>query len=186
MAITQAQYDAANQRQTTITQIDDILAAFPEEIPDPVTLPDIQSIVNTINGLANSFTDPRIIEAVNDALGTCYEAIEDNLTALKATVTDEFEAVGDQLDTPTSFNAVEGNEQVALTWDAGQYGSIFKMDMATDAGFSDATEIYSGTESEFTKTELANGTAYYFRVKATQSGYEDSEYATDSATPLNA
>lgn len=84
---------------------------------------------------------------------------------------------------PTTFEATAGDSQVACNWDDMADADNYILEMDTNSDFSTATEIYSGTTSNHTETELDNGTTYYFRVKQQRTGYPDSDWSTDSATP---
>ncbi len=91
-------------------------------------------------------------------------------------------------DAPTSLAATPGNVQVSLTWTApsGNGSSItdyvveYKTSAATSfSTFADGTS----TATSATVTSLSNGTAYDFRVSATNSIGTGSVSATASATP---
>ena len=87
---------------------------------------------------------------------------------------------------PQSFNAVPGDGQVALSWGApaGDGGSaITKYQVSKDNGTS-WTDV--GLNTSHTFTDLTNGTAYTFKVRAVNSagnGAETSTTATPTATP---
>lgn len=83
---------------------------------------------------------------------------------------------------PTNFTATPGDTQVVLDWDDMADADNYILEMAT-AEAGPYTEIYSGAVSTHTETELVNGTQYYFRVKQQRTGYPDSDWSTDSATP---
>lgn len=87
------------------------------------------------------------------------------------------------LTAPTGFTATPGNTEVVLNWDDMAGADNYVLEMATLSDFTGATVIDEGTVSGYTKTGLSNGTQYYFRVKQQQTGFPDSDWSTDSATP---
>ena len=89
------------------------------------------------------------------------------------------------LDIPTNFAATAGDMQVVLSWDNMPDATNYIIDRALDAAFtSSVTEIYSGGHvASVPDTGLDNGTPYYYRIKSQASGYPNSGYAYDNATP---
>lgn len=63
-----------------------------------------------------------------------------------------------------------------LSWTAVTNSTAYQLERATDSGFSDATVIYSGSNTSYTDTGTQN-THYYYRVKAKANGYTDSDYS---------
>lgn len=94
-----------------------------------------------------------------------------------------FNRTTEALDAPTGFTATPGDTEVILNWDDMAGADNYVLEMDTLADFSTATVIDEGTVSGYTKTGLVNGTPYYFRVKQQQTGFPDSEWSDDSATP---
>lgn len=83
-----------------------------------------------------------------------------------------------------NLTAAPDDAEVVLNWDDTPNATSYEVERATDNGFSDAANIYSGTTSGLTdNTGLTNGTTYYYRVRAVASGYNKSEWAVISATP---
>lgn len=88
------------------------------------------------------------------------------------------------LDVPQNFGATPADGQVGLDWDDVTGAEGYVLERATDSGFTTAlTEVYTGSTSSYTDTELTNGTTYYYRVKATADYHADSDYATLNSTP---
>ena len=88
----------------------------------------------------------------------------------------------------TGFTVTPGNAQNALSWTAVANRTAYRIDRATDAGFTTgvALDISPGqTGTSFTDTGRTNGTTYYYRIKAVGTvRYKDSaSYATGSGAP---
>lgn len=85
---------------------------------------------------------------------------------------------------PTNFDGTPADSQVGLDWDEVTGATSYTLERAEDTGFTTAlTEVYVGATSSYTDIELANGTTYYYRVKATALYHADSDYSTTNATP---
>jgi hypothetical protein len=84
------------------------------------------------------------------------------------------------LSSPSSFRTVATSTTTAYSEWTPMTGVTFKLYRSTNSDYSSETEIYSGPNSYFSDSELSLGVLYYYRVKATKSGYTDSAYATDS------
>lgn len=85
---------------------------------------------------------------------------------------------------PTTFAGTPADTQVTLNWDAMTDADNYVVEMADDAEFTtNLTEIYSGSTNSYVKTELVNGTEYFFRVRQQRTGYSDSAWSTTNATP---
>lgn len=87
------------------------------------------------------------------------------------------------LATPTAFTASNGDTESVTNWSDVANATNYILQMANNSSFTGATQIYSGSVSGYTKTGLTNGTQYWFRVKAQADGYNDSEWAVQTATP---
>ena len=78
----------------------------------------------------------------------------------------------------------EGDTQLVVDWGVVEYADNYILERDTDSGFATATEVYNGSNTEYTDTGLTNGTTYYYRVKAQGAGRNDSEWsATASDSP---
>lgn len=89
----------------------------------------------------------------------------------------------------SGFTATPGNAQVALAWSAVTNRTYYKIERATDSGFTTGLTTLTSTltSTSYTDTGLTNGTTYYYRIKALGTGrYSDSAaWATTSATPTS-
>lgn len=81
--------------------------------------------------------------------------------------------------TPSLTLSVISTTQINASWTQNQ-GSVFQR--ATQSNFSDAVDAYTGSGASFNNTGLTANTLYYFRVKGTEAGKEDSDWAVSSAT----
>lgn len=108
-----------------------------------------------------------------------------------AWTTDGTFAAATALSDVTGFTVTPGSSQNALSWSAVSNRTAYRIDRATDSGFTTgvALDISPGqTSTSFTDTGLTPGTVYYYRVKAVGTvRYKDSaSYATGNGTPLYA
>lgn len=88
------------------------------------------------------------------------------------------------LDAPENFVATPGDTEVSLDWDEVTGADAYIVERADDDAFTvNVAVVYNDSTSDYTDTELTNGTTYYYRVKATALYHMDSDYATDNATP---
>ena len=69
-----------------------------------------------------------------------------------------------------------------MSWGASSTGSVtYALEEATNSSFSDGLRTaYSGSSTSTTIADRSSGTTYYYRVKATKSGYTDSSWRTGS------
>jgi fibronectin type 3 domain-containing protein len=89
---------------------------------------------------------------------------------------------------PTGLAATPGNAQISLSWNASAGATSYSVYRGTSANGESTTAIASGlTTTTYTNTGLTNGTAYYYKVKATNSvgtsGYSNEASATPVAPP---
>lgn len=70
---------------------------------------------------------------------------------------------------PTGLTATGGNQQVALTWSASSPATGYEIFRSFWSG-GPYTPIASAAGTSFTDTGLANGTTYYYVVKAADTG----------------
>ena len=93
------------------------------------------------------------------------------------------------LSAPRNLTATAGNGQVTLGWTPPQSGggSItryeYRQETTANAGGTGTWTTTGGTGTTFTVTGLANGTRYYFRVRAVSSDGPGPESSEASATP---
>lgn len=89
---------------------------------------------------------------------------------------------GSQLATPGNFNAnTASSAQINLSWDAVGSATSYTLQRATLSDYSNATNIYTGALLFYNDNGLSASTTYFYRVRATASGFLASNYATDSA-----
>ena len=93
------------------------------------------------------------------------------------------------LSAPRNLTAAAGNGQVTLRWSPPQSGAgsitryEYRRDTTPNAGGTGTWTTTGGTGTTFTVTSLANGTRYYFRVRAVSSDGPGPESSEASATP---
>lgn len=91
----------------------------------------------------------------------------------------------------TSFAvATAGSGELALSWAAVTNRTYYRIDRATDSGFTTGVALDISplhTTTSFTDTGRSNGTTYYYRIKAVGTyRYKDSaSYATANGVPAN-
>ena len=86
-----------------------------------------------------------------------------------------------QVQPPTSLTVPSTSTGThSVYWGASATSGVtYILEEATNSSFSGATAVYSGTSLSTSLTKTVNGT-YYYRVKATKSGYNDSTYFTST------
>ena len=103
-------------------------------------------------------------------------------------------AVAPQLSAPTGLTATPGDASVALSWNAVTNATGYTIERSTASDFSaNLVQLASGvsgtsyTNNAANGNAPANGTTYYYRVRATASGYTASDWSSGaSATPAAA
>ncbi len=83
---------------------------------------------------------------------------------------------------PTNFNATAGNAQVVLTWTASGGAAGYIIYRSTASGQEVLYKTVTGTS--FTDAGLANGTTYYYKIAAVNSGGASALSGEDSAEPV--
>lgn len=97
-----------------------------------------------------------------------------------ANYTTESQAMAAALAAPANFaaSAVEATT-MTLAWDAVTDATGYVLQRATDVGFTTGvTTLYTGTDLTFDDSGLTTATTYYYRVRATKSGWTTVTYAT--------
>ena len=88
-----------------------------------------------------------------------------------------------QLSSPVLSFATSTTSQNVINWTAPTNATGYVLQRADDSGYTlNLVSIYTGSLLTFTDTGRAAGTTYYYRVKATGTGYADSPYATGNKT----
>ena len=89
------------------------------------------------------------------------------------------------LPAPTLNSATAGNAQIALAWTAVTNATSYSVFRGTTAGGESTTAIQTGvTTTSWTNTGLANGTTYYYKVKAVSSANTSAYSNEKSAAPV--
>lgn len=85
---------------------------------------------------------------------------------------------------PTNLMAVPGSGQVSLTWTASSGAASYSVYRGTAAGAESGTPVATGiTSTAYTDTGLSNGTAYYYKLTATNASGTSPQSKESSATP---
>jgi hypothetical protein len=85
---------------------------------------------------------------------------------------------------PTSLVATPGNAQVSLSWNASTGATSYNVKRSTTSGGPYTTIATGVTATNFTNTQLVNGTTYFFVVSAVNSAGESGNSNQATATPL--
>jgi len=91
---------------------------------------------------------------------------------------------GQQLPTPTILAANIFDDQINLYWDDLDADNYI-VERSTNSDYSGATQIYTGTATTYQDTGLTAGVTYYYRVKASSTGYSDSDWGTTNAQTIS-
>jgi hypothetical protein len=122
---------------------------------------------------AGTPTDTKIILLGNPTTGAMEQI---TLAQLKSYIS------ASQLATPTGFTATAaGSTQINLAWSAVTNATSYTLDWSAN-GTTGWTNVYTGSGVSTSHTGLTASTTYYYRVKATASGFTDSAYANSNAT----
>jgi MYXO-CTERM domain-containing protein len=126
----------------------------------------------TINGLSNGTTYYYMVQALN-AGGSSLLSNEASVEPIPPPAA------------PTGVGAAPGNAKVTLSWNAVQYAASYSVYQGTTAGGESATPVLSGvTGTSAVLSGLANGTTYYFTIKAVNAVGISPASGEVSATPL--
>jgi fibronectin type 3 domain-containing protein len=138
--------------------------------------------VGTVNGTTTTFTDTGLTNgktyfynvAANNSVGVSPDSNEVSVTpAASATAPPA----------PTGLTATAGNGSVGLTWNASATATSYSIYRGTAPGAEGATAIGTATSNSFTDTGLTNGTAYYYKVTASNSAGTSPGSNEATATP---
>jgi len=88
------------------------------------------------------------------------------------------------LPTPTILTANIFDDQINLYWDDLDADNYI-VERSTNFDYSGATQIYTGTSTNYQDTGLTSGVTYYYRVKASFTGYSDSDWGATSARTIS-
>ena len=84
---------------------------------------------------------------------------------------------------PTGLAASPGNGSVGLTWNASTGATSYSIYRGTAPGAEGATAVGTSTSASFTDSGLTNGTAYYYKVTASNSAGTSASSNEATATP---
>jgi fibronectin type 3 domain-containing protein len=138
--------------------------------------------VGTVNGTTTTFTDTGLTNgktyfynvAANNSVGVSPDSNEVSVTpAASATAPPA----------PTGLAATAGNGSVGLTWNASATATSYSIYRGTAPGAEGTTPIGTATSNSFTDTGLTNGTAYYYKVTASNSAGTSPGSNEATATP---
>jgi hypothetical protein len=124
--------------------------------------------VGTVSGSTTTFTDTGLSNgktyfynvAANNSVGVSPDSNEVSvIPAASATVPPA----------PAGLAATAGNGSVGLTWSASAGATSYSVYRGTAPGAEGSTPVGTTTSTSFTDTGLTNGTAYYYKVTASNS-----------------
>ncbi|WP_316817288.1 hypothetical protein [Pedobacter nyackensis] len=141
------------------------------------TKADLVAGIIPLNQLPNAILSTNQFELLEDGsigIKTSY-LMSLGLTGTGGTVTPT-------LSTPSLTATAASTTQINLSWGAITNATSYMLQRASVSNYSDASTIYTGSAISYNNSELTASTTYYYRVKATANGYNDSNYAGTSAT----
>src|ERR1022692_825940 len=140
--------------------------------------------VGTVSGTTTTFTDTGLSNgktyfynvAANNSVGVSPDSNEVSvIPAASATVPPA----------PAGLAATAGNGSVGLTWAASAGVTSYIVYRGTAPGAEGTTPIGTTTSTSFTNTGLTNGTAYYYKVTASNSAGVSPSSNETTATPTS-
>jgi fibronectin type 3 domain-containing protein len=140
--------------------------------------------VGTVNGTTTTFTDTGLTNgktyfyniAANNSVGVSPDSNEVSVTpAASPTVPPA----------PTGLAATAGNGSVGLTWNTSAGATSYSIYRGTAPGAEGTTPVGTTTSANFTDTGLTNGTAYYYKVTASNSAGTSPSSNEATATPAS-
>jgi hypothetical protein len=140
--------------------------------------------VGTVSGTTTTFADTGLTNgrtyfynvAAKNSVGVSPDSNEVSVTpAASATVPPA----------PKGLAATAGNGSVGLTWGAGAGATSYSVYRGTSPGAEGTTPIGTTTSTSFTDTGLTNGTAYYYKVTASNSAGTSPSSNEATATPIS-
>jgi fibronectin type 3 domain-containing protein len=140
--------------------------------------------VGTVSGTTTTFTDTGLTNgktyfyniAANNSVGVSPDSNEVSvIPAVSATIPPA----------PTGLNATAGNGSVGLTWGASAGATSYSVYRGTAPGAEGSTPVGTITSTSFTDTGLTNGTAYYYKVTASNSVGASPSSNEATATPAS-
>src|SRR5215468_2330229 len=84
---------------------------------------------------------------------------------------------------PTNLVATPGNAQVSLSWNASSGATSYNVKRSTTSGGPYTTIATGVTATNFTNTQLVNGTTFFYVVSAVNAAGESANSNQASATP---
>ena len=85
---------------------------------------------------------------------------------------------------PQGLTAAAGNQRVILTWADPSDSNITRYEYSVDSGSWTEVPSSGATTTNYTATDLTNGTSYTFRVRAVNAGGDGAASASVTATPV--
>jgi hypothetical protein len=140
--------------------------------------------VGTVSGTTATFTDTGLTNgktyfynvAANNSVGVSPDSNEVSVTpAASATAPPA----------PTGLTATAGNGTVGLTWGASAGATSYSVYRGTAPGAEGTTPVGTTASTSFTDTGLTNGTAYYYKVTASNSAGASPNSNEATATPAS-
>ncbi len=140
--------------------------------------------VGTVNGTTTTFTDTGLTNgktyfyniAANNSVGVSPDSNEVSvIPAASATAPSA----------PTGLAATAGNGSVGLTWNASAGATSYSIYRGTAPGAEGTTAVGTTASTSFTNTGLTNGTAYYYKVTASNSVGTSPSSNEATATPTS-